>query len=43
MEDRVEALGGSLEFDGITLGGSIPLGVHPPPLAEDRVGAQFSR
>jgi signal transduction histidine kinase len=43
MEDRVEALGGSLEFDGSTLGGSIPLGVHPPPLAEGRVGAQFSR
>lgn len=27
MEDRVEALGGSLQFDGRTLGGSIPLGV----------------
>lgn len=27
MEDRVEALGGSLHFDGITLGGSIPVGV----------------
>ncbi|TME14026.1 MAG: hypothetical protein E6I70_15595 [Chloroflexi bacterium] len=27
MEDRVEALGGSVEFDGSTLGGSIPLGV----------------
>ena len=25
--DRVEALGGSLQFDGSTLGGSIPLGV----------------
>jgi signal transduction histidine kinase len=34
MEDRVEALGGSLQFDGITLGGSIPLGIHPPPLGE---------
>ena len=27
MEDRVEALGGSVQFDGSTLGGSIPLGV----------------
>jgi signal transduction histidine kinase len=27
MEDRVEALGGSLQFDAGTLGGSIPLGV----------------
>lgn len=27
MEDRVEALGGSLQFDGSTLGGSIPLAV----------------
>jgi signal transduction histidine kinase len=27
MEDRVEALGGSVQFDGTTLGGSIPLGV----------------
>jgi signal transduction histidine kinase len=27
MEDRVEALGGSVHFDGITLGGSIPLRV----------------
>ena len=27
MEDRVEALGGSLQFDGRTLGGSIPIGV----------------
>ena len=27
MEDRVEALGGSVQFDGHTLGGSIPLGV----------------
>lgn len=26
MEDRVEALGGSVQFDGKTLGGSIPLG-----------------
>jgi signal transduction histidine kinase len=26
MEDRVEALGGSVRFDGTTLGGSIPLG-----------------
>jgi signal transduction histidine kinase len=25
MEDRVEALGGSVQFDGTTLGGSIPL------------------
>jgi len=29
MEDRVEALGGSLQFDGNTLGGSIPLGLYP--------------
>ena len=28
MEDRVEALGGSLQFDGSTLGGSIPLGLQ---------------
>jgi len=27
MEDRVEALGGSVQFDGSTLAGSIPLGV----------------
>lgn len=27
MEDRVEALGGSVRFDGTTLGGSIPLGL----------------
>jgi hypothetical protein len=27
MEDRVEALGGSVQFDGRTLGGSIPLGL----------------
>jgi signal transduction histidine kinase len=27
MEDRVEALGGSVQFDGRTLGGSIPLAV----------------
>jgi signal transduction histidine kinase len=26
MEDRVEALGGSVQFDGRTVGGSIPLG-----------------
>jgi signal transduction histidine kinase len=26
MEDRIEALGGSVQFDGRTLGGSIPLG-----------------
>jgi signal transduction histidine kinase len=42
MEDRVEALGGSLQFDGSTLGGSIPLGLNPPRLAEGRVGAAFS-
>jgi len=30
MEDRVEALGGSLQFDGRTLGGSIPLVVATP-------------
>ena len=30
MEDRVEALGGSLHFDGRTLGGSIPLRVESP-------------
>jgi signal transduction histidine kinase len=29
MEDRVEALGGSLQFEGGTLGGSIPLEVLP--------------
>ena len=28
MEDRVEALGGSVQFDGGTLDGSIPLGVE---------------
>ena len=28
MEDRVEALGGSVQFDGSTLGGSIPLGLQ---------------
>ena len=32
MEDRVEALGGSLQFDGSTLDGSIPLGVASPPV-----------
>jgi len=32
MEDRVEALGGSLQFDGSTLEGSIPLGVASPPV-----------
>ena len=30
MEDRVEALGGSVQFDGSTLGGSIPLAVASP-------------
>ena len=30
IEDRVEALGGSVQFDGTTLGGSIPLAVATP-------------
>jgi signal transduction histidine kinase len=30
MEDRVEALGGSVRFEGSTLAGSIPLGVLSP-------------
>jgi signal transduction histidine kinase len=30
IEDRVEALGGSLQFDGRTLGGSIPLVIATP-------------
>ena len=30
IEDRVEALGGSVQFDGSTLGGSIPLRVGTP-------------
>jgi signal transduction histidine kinase len=42
MEDRVEALGGSVQFDGRTLGGSIPLRIHSPHLGEERVGALFS-
>jgi signal transduction histidine kinase len=39
MEDRVEALGGSLQFDGNTLGGSIPIATIPSPFGEGRVGA----
>jgi signal transduction histidine kinase len=31
MEDRVEALGGSVQFDGRTVGGSIPLALQPSP------------
>jgi len=30
IEDRVEALGGSVQFDGRRLGGSIPLGAASP-------------
>ena len=41
MEDRVEALGGSVQFDGSTLGGSIPLGLRPPPLEEVGWGLGF--
>jgi len=36
MEDRVEALGGTLQFAGGTLGGTIPLGVPLYPAATSR-------
>jgi signal transduction histidine kinase len=38
MEDRVEALGGSLQFDGNTLGGSIPIATIPSPFGGGQGG-----
>jgi hypothetical protein len=38
MEDRVEALGGSVQFDGNTLGGSIPIATIPSPFGGGQGG-----